>query len=114
MDLCARFLHRPNTPWVEPDTLAALADAPFDLLEQAKGGLLFPQGDRRPQQVGAKGITDAVGQAGKIQCAAGVRHLECHLRGLLRRAPTTRGLYETLSGLCINVPRVERAPGRYS
>ena len=41
VDLCARFLHRPNTPWVEPDTLSALANAPFDLLEQAKGGLLF-------------------------------------------------------------------------
>ena len=41
VDLCARFLHQPNTPWVEPDTLAALSNAPFELLEQAKGGLLF-------------------------------------------------------------------------
>ena len=28
MDLCARFLHRHNTPWVEPDTLAASGGRP--------------------------------------------------------------------------------------
>jgi two-component system nitrogen regulation response regulator NtrX len=38
-ELYARFLHQPNTPWVEAG--AALADAPQDLFAQAAGGLVF-------------------------------------------------------------------------
>jgi len=38
-ELYARFLHQPNTPWVEAG--AALADASQDLFAQAAGGLFF-------------------------------------------------------------------------
>jgi DNA-binding NtrC family response regulator len=40
-ELCARFVHRPNAPFVEPESTAQLAEAPLDLLEQARDGLLF-------------------------------------------------------------------------
>ncbi|MBI2312930.1 MAG: sigma-54-dependent Fis family transcriptional regulator [Betaproteobacteria bacterium] len=40
-ELCARFLHQPNTPWLECANPAALAEAPLELLEQARDGLLF-------------------------------------------------------------------------
>ncbi len=38
---CARFLHQPNTPWIEPDDLSFLADTPLDPLEQASEGVLY-------------------------------------------------------------------------
>jgi DNA-binding NtrC family response regulator len=41
MELCARFLHRTDTPWVVLDSPAILADNPIALLEQARDGLLF-------------------------------------------------------------------------
>lgn len=40
-ELCARFLHLPDTPWVAPESLAILADNPLNLLEQARNGLLY-------------------------------------------------------------------------
>jgi DNA-binding NtrC family response regulator len=41
VELCAKFVHQPNTPWVAPENLGALAEAPLDLLSQAREGTLF-------------------------------------------------------------------------
>ena len=41
VELCAKFVHQPNAPWVAPDNLAALAESPLDLLNQAREGTLF-------------------------------------------------------------------------
>jgi len=41
LELAARFLHQRNTPWVAPDSTALLAEAPLDLLNQAREGTLF-------------------------------------------------------------------------
>ena len=38
-ELFARYLHQPNTPWIEAG--AMLADAPQDMLAQAANGLIF-------------------------------------------------------------------------
>jgi len=40
-EVCARFLHLPNTPWVAPESNAILAEAPLDLAEKARDGTLF-------------------------------------------------------------------------
>ena len=41
VELAARFLHQRNTPWVAPDNHTALAEAPLELLDQARDGTLF-------------------------------------------------------------------------
>jgi len=41
VELCARFLHMRNTPWVAPDSTGLLAEAPLELLNQAREGTLF-------------------------------------------------------------------------
>ncbi|MDD5329106.1 MAG: sigma-54 dependent transcriptional regulator [Sulfuricella sp.] len=41
MELCARYLHRPDTPWLAPEAYSVLADDPMGLLEQARDGLLY-------------------------------------------------------------------------
>ena len=40
-DLCAKFLHQANTPWMELLEPQRLADAPLDVLEQLREGVLF-------------------------------------------------------------------------
>jgi len=41
IELAARFLHSRNAPWVAPESAAVLAQAPLDLLGQAREGTLF-------------------------------------------------------------------------
>ena len=41
IELCARFLHPRNTPWVALESNNHLAEAPLDLIEQAREGTLF-------------------------------------------------------------------------
>lgn len=40
-ELCARALHKPDTPWVALENADKLVQAPMELLEQAQGGLFF-------------------------------------------------------------------------
>ncbi len=41
VELCAKFVHAPTAPWVAPEHLSVLAEAPLGLLEQAREGTLF-------------------------------------------------------------------------
>ena len=41
IELAARFMHQRNTPWVAPDSNGTLAEAPLELLNQAREGTLF-------------------------------------------------------------------------
>lgn len=103
VEVCARFLHRPNTPWVEPDTLTALANAPFDLLEQAKGGLLFLKEIGDLNRLAQKGLLLLLGKLEKynvrLVCVTSTPLAELAAQGVYDSK-----LYETLSGLSINVP----------
>ena len=103
VDLCARFLHRPNTPWVEPDTASALSNAPFDLLEQAKGGMLFLKEIGDLNKLAQKGLLLLMGKLDKYSirliCVTSTPLPELAAQGLFDPK-----LYEMLSSLCINVP----------
>ncbi len=103
VELCARFLHRPNTPWIEPDTITSLANAPFDLLEQARDGLLFIKEISILSRLEQNGLLQLLGKLDKynvrLVCATSLRLAELTAQGDY----DTR-LYEALSGLCINVP----------
>lgn len=41
VELCARFLHTPNTPWLQLAELNQLAQAPIDILESLRDGVLY-------------------------------------------------------------------------
>jgi two-component system, NtrC family, nitrogen regulation response regulator NtrX len=41
VEVCAKFVHHPNAPWLAPENFVALAEAPLDLLSQAREGTLF-------------------------------------------------------------------------
>ena len=102
-ELCARFLHRSNTPWIEPDTFILLSDSPFDLLEQAKDGLLFLKEISNLNGLEQKGLLKLLSKLDKynvrLVCASSLP-----LAQLTAHGEYEPKLYETLSGLCINVP----------
>jgi len=102
-DVCARFLHHPNTPWVEPDNLTALSDEPFSLLEQAKGGLLFLKEIGDLNRLAQKGLLLLLGKLEKysvrLVCATSMP-----LADLTAQGAYDARLYEILSSLCINIP----------
>jgi len=103
MELCARFLHRPNTPWIEPDTITSLTDTPFDLLEQARDGLLFLKEIGSSSELEQKGLLQMLGELDKYNVRL-VCGTSMPLAELTAQGDYNPKLYEALSGLCINVP----------
>lgn len=102
-ELCARFLHRSNTPWIEPDTFILLSDSPFDLLEQARDGLLFLKEIGNLNGLEQRGLLKLLSKLDKynvrLVCASSLP-----LAQLTAQGEYEPKLYEALSGLCINVP----------
>jgi two-component system, NtrC family, nitrogen regulation response regulator NtrX len=41
VELCARYVHQPNTPWLGPDDNGWLAENPFQVLPETRDGILF-------------------------------------------------------------------------
>jgi DNA-binding NtrC family response regulator len=103
MELCARFLHRSNTPWIEPDTYRFLAETPFDLLEQARGGLLFLKEISSLSRLEQKGLLQLLDKLDKYNVRL-VCVTSLELAELTAQGDYDPKLYEALSGLRINVP----------
>jgi DNA-binding NtrC family response regulator len=103
VDICARFLHRPNTPWVEPESLTTLANAPYELLEQAKGGLLFLKEIGDLNRVAQKGLLLLLGKLEKYNVRL-VCVTSTPLAELAAQGAYDQKLCEILDPLCINVP----------
>src|SRR5688500_7047403 len=64
-ELCAKFLHPPNAPWVAPENLAVLAEAPLDLLHQAREGTLFLHETGELNRMEQKGLLLIIGKLEK-------------------------------------------------
>ncbi|SFP87733.1 DNA-binding transcriptional response regulator, NtrC family, contains REC, AAA-type ATPase, and a Fis-type DNA-binding domains [Nitrosomonas cryotolerans] len=103
VELCARFMHRPNTPWIEPETLGLLTEAPLDLLEQARDGLLFLKDIGEINRLGQKGLLLLLSKLEKynvrLVCATSLPLAELTAQGVYNVK-----LYEILSNLSISIP----------
>jgi two-component system, NtrC family, nitrogen regulation response regulator NtrX len=65
VELCARFVHQPNASWLAPDNLSVLAEAPLDLLSQAREGTLFVHEVGDLTRIEQKGLLLIVGKLDK-------------------------------------------------
>lgn len=103
VEICARFMHRPNTTWVEPETLTSLAESPLDLLELARDGLLFLKDIGELSKLGQKGLLLLLSKLDKynvrLVCATSQPLAELTAQGAYHPK-----LYETLSSLSIGIP----------
>ncbi|SFE94159.1 sigma-54 dependent transcriptional regulator [Nitrosomonas sp. Nm166] len=102
-EICARFMHRPNTPWVEPETLVSLAESPLDLLELARDGLLFLKDVGEVNKLAQKGLLLLLSKLDKynvrLVCATSQPLAELTAQGAYHPK-----LYEALSSLSIGIP----------
>ncbi|WP_350282440.1 sigma-54 dependent transcriptional regulator [Nitrosomonas sp.] len=103
VEYCARFLHRPNTAWVAPESCSFLAESPLTQLEQAKGGLLFLSEVGDLSKLEQKGLLLLLGKleqySVRLMCAT-IRPLA----ELTAQGTYHPKLFEILSNLCITVP----------
>lgn len=100
---CAHFLHRINTPWIEPESFSFLAENPVNLLEQAKDGLLFLREISELNKLEQKGLLLLLSKLEKFNvrlvCATTQSLAELAAQGNFNLK-----LYEILSNLCISLP----------
>jgi DNA-binding NtrC family response regulator len=103
MEICARFLHDPATPWVAPDDLAALAEQPLDWLGEAKGGILYFRevGHLAPLQ--QKGLLLLIGRHREfnVQLVCGSTE---NLAQKAAAGAYSRDLYNALAQVAVRVP----------
>ncbi len=102
-ELCARFFHVPNTPWVTPDSLTVLAEAPLNLLADAKEGTLFLPEVADLNKLEQKGLALLASKLDKynvrLVCASSKSLPEMVAQGAFDSR-----LLQSLSGLTIRVP----------
>lgn len=102
-ELCAHFLHRPNTPFVAPETTAWLTGDPLEVLAQARDGLLFVAEIAALNKQEQKGLLFVLGKLEKnnvrLVCATSEP-----LSGLVELGVFDTGLHQALSGLTLSMP----------
>jgi DNA-binding NtrC family response regulator len=103
MELCARYLHRSNTPWVAPEALAVLADDPMSLLEQARDGLLYLDEIGNLSKLEQKGLALILNKLEKygvrLVCATSMP-----LPRLVEEGAFDARLFQAINGLALAVP----------
>jgi DNA-binding NtrC family response regulator len=102
-ELCARFLHQPNTPWVTPTSLSQFADSPLDLLQQANHGMLFVQDVSELNRIEQKGMLLILGKLEKFDVRL-VCATESPLFDMVQQGAFNAELFQTLSGLTLLIP----------
>lgn len=105
-ELCARFLHEQNTPWLELTEYDRLTIAPLDLLEQLRDGLLFIPEVAELNKTEQKGLLLLLGKAEKygIRVVCGTSRA---LPQLVSEGQFDNTLLQSLSGTTLRVPSLE-------
>jgi two-component system nitrogen regulation response regulator NtrX len=103
VELCARFLHPRNAPWVAPEATAVLAEAPLDVLKQAREGTLFVYDVTELNKMEQKGLLLLLGKLDqynvRVICGA-----SRSLPDLVAQGVFDERLYTTMSVTTIRVP----------
>jgi len=108
-ELCARFLHRPDTPWLELSNPEKLTAAPIEIIEHLRDGLLFIPEVADLSKAEQKGLLLLLGKAEKY----GVRVVCSTARGLPNLAAEglfDNSLLQALSVTTLRVPSLEDHP----
>ena len=103
LELAARFLHQRNTPWVAPDGLSSLAEAPLELLNQARDGTLFLREVTDLNRIEQKGLLLAASKLERYNVRL-VSGASCDLAELVAQGTFDSRLYSLLASATIRVP----------
>jgi DNA-binding NtrC family response regulator len=103
VELCARFLHARNTPWVAPDSNALLAEAPLELLNQAREGTLFLHEVADLNRIEQKGLLLLLTKLDRYNARV-IGGSSRQLAELVSIGSFDARLYAALAGTAIRVP----------
>ncbi len=103
LELAARFLHQRNTPWVSPDNQSTLAEAPLDLLNQAREGTLFLRDVSDLNRIEQKGLLLASSKLERYNVRL-VSGACCDLAERVAQGAFDSRLYSVLAAASIRVP----------
>jgi DNA-binding NtrC family response regulator len=105
VELCAKFVHPPTAPWVAPEHLSALAEAPISLLEQAREGTLFLHEVGDLNRMEQKGLLLLLGKLDKFNarliCASARQLAEQVAQGAFDAR-----LYSAIATVTLHVPNL--------
>ena len=109
VELCARFLHLPDTPWVGLTEYEKLASAPLMLLEQAREGVVFIEELTALSKAEQKGLSLLISNAGKydVRVICATTH---SLPQLAENAQLEQSLLQILSNTTLKVPCLNDHP----
>jgi DNA-binding NtrC family response regulator len=102
-ELCAKFLHQANTPWMELLEFQRLADAPLDVLEQVREGVLFIPEVSDLDKTQQKGLLVLLAKAEKYGTRV-VCGTSQPLPDLVAEGTFDNGLLQTLSVSTLRIP----------
>jgi DNA-binding NtrC family response regulator len=103
IELCARMLHARNAPWVTVEISGQLAEAPLDLLTQAREGTLFIHEVADLNRVEQKGMLLLISKLDRYNARV-IAGATRHLAELVAGGSFDARLYAALSGTTIRVP----------
>jgi len=102
-ELCAKFLHHPETPWLSLTDTQRLIDAPLEILEQLREGLLFVPELANLNKTEQKGLIVLLGKAEKYGTRV-VASTSKPLPDLVTEGQFDHGLLQALSVSTLKVP----------
>jgi len=106
-ELCARFLHHTNTPWIAPESYSLLAEAPLDLADKARDGILFLHEVSELTRLEQKGLWLLVGKLEKYNVRL-VCAVSRSLPDLVAAGQFDVRLFGALSAMTIPVPSLRQ------
>ena len=103
IEIAARFLHARNTPWVEVDSGKELAEAPLELLGQAREGTLFVSDAAALGRVEQKGLLLVLSKLERYNTRL-VCGTQRSLPDMVAEGAFDAALYAGIAGTTIRVP----------
>ena len=104
-ELCAKFLHQTNTPWLELLEHQRLVEAPLEILEQLNEGLLFVPEVAELNKTQQKGLSLLLAKAEKygtrVVCATAQP-----LPDMVNEGTFESGLFQLLSANTLRIPNL--------
>lgn len=106
LELCARFLHQPDSPWLELTETERLASAPLEVLEQVNDGLIFLPEVADLNKTEQKGLLLMLGKVEKynVRVVCGTARA---LPQMVEDGLFDSNLLQALSDTAISVPALE-------
>lgn len=103
VELCARFLHLPDTPWLSLTEYEKLTSAPLDILEQSREGVVFVEELTALNKAEQKGLSLLLSNAAKydVRIICATMH---SLPQLVENDKVEQPLLQALSNTNLKVP----------